>query len=244
MSPDRLGTTTDMEPIPETIQAFSELDAALDDDALLSRLRTTADRAGQVAPGLVGISVATREEGITFTLVATAREIAVLDAVQYVASGPCVDAMDIGHGIMSSPGGLLDEDRWSDFARASAAAGIHSTLTLPVVDDGQVVGTVNFYGRDADTFVGRHEDLAAIFGAWAPGAVTDADLSFTTRVIAEAAPERLRQAATVDTATGILAARNDISVEEARDQLVDAARRAGIPVEELAAVVVDVQRRG
>ena len=47
-----------MEPIPETLQAFDELDAALDDTMLLDQLRTTAARAREVAPGLVGVSVA------------------------------------------------------------------------------------------------------------------------------------------------------------------------------------------
>ena len=232
-----------MEPIPHTLEALHELDAVLDEEDLLARLRSTADLARRVAPGLVGISIASRDQGVTFTLVATDEEIAVLDAVQYVATGPCVDAVDLGHGITSSAGGLLDEERWSDFARASAAAGIHSTLTLPVVDGGVVVGSVNFYGRDEDTFVDRHEALADIFGAWAPGAVADADLSFTTRTAAEQAPDQLRQSAVVDTATGITAAQRGISVADARAQLDDAARRAGVPVETLAAVVVEVHRQ-
>ena len=231
-----------MEPIPQTLQAFGELDAAMDDASLLTMLRTTADRAHDIVPSLVGVSVASRDQGVTFTLVATAQEIAVLDAVQYVATGPCVDAMDMGHGITTSAGGLLDEARWSHFARASAAAGIHSTLTLPVVDGDDVVGTVNFYGRTKDTFVEHHEELADIFGAWAPGAVTDADLSFATRTVAEQAPEQLRQSALVDTATGILAAQRDTSVAEAREHLGSAARRAGVPVETLAAVVIQLQR--
>lgn len=236
----RRGYSNGMEPIPETLQAFDELDAVLDNVALLDQLRTTAARAGEVAPGLVGVSVASRDEGITFTLVATDDEIAVLDAVQYVATGPCVDAMDLGHGIATSPEGLLSEARWQDFARASAAAGVHSTLTFPVVVNDRVMATVNLYGHAADTFVGRHADLALVFGAWAPGAVANADMSFTTRAAAEQAPRQLKQSAQVETATGILAAQGGIPVEEARQQLDDAARRAGIPVTTLAAVVVEL----
>ena len=230
-----------MEPIPETLQAFDEFDAALDDETLLGELQGAAERARAVAPGIVGISVAVRKEGITFTLVATDDEIALLDAVQYVASGPCVEAMDVGHGITTSEGGLLSESRWQDFARASAAHGVHSTLTLPVVRDDRVVATVNLYGHDTHTFVGRHQDLADVFGAWAPGAVANADLAFETRTAAEQAPAQLREAARVDAATGILAAQNDVPVAEARQQLDDAARRAGIPVATLAAVVLELR---
>ena len=231
-----------MEPIPETLQALDELDALLDETALLDQLRATTERARVVAPGLVGVSVASRDDGITFTLVATADEIAVLDGVQYVSTGPCVDAMDLGHGIASSADGLLSEGRWQDFAHASAAAGILSTLTLPVVRAGQVVATVNLYGHETDTFADHHEAMAEIFGAWAPGAMVNADLSFSTRSAAERAPGQLKEAAVVDAATGILAAQRGIPVGEARTRLEDAALRAGIPLATLAAVVVELRQ--
>jgi GAF domain-containing protein len=190
-------------------------------------------------PGLVGVSLASRDHGLTFTVVATTDEIAALDAVQYLSSGPCVDAIDLGHGI-STPDGLLSEQRWHYFARASAARGVHSTLTLPVVDEGRVVATLNLYGSADDTFNDHHDVLAEVFGAWAPGAVTNADLSFSSRATAEQAPLHLREAATVDNAIGIVAGQRNITVSEARLQLEDAARRAGAPVVDLARVVVEL----
>jgi hypothetical protein len=233
-----------VEAIPETLEALDELDALLDDgDDLALRLVEVADRARGVAPGLVGVSLASGQLGVTFTVVATDLEIATLDAVQYVASGPCVDAMELGHGITTSSGGLLSESRWRDFARASAEAGVHSTLTFPVVQDGEVVATVNLYGRDADTFEDLHDQLARVFGAWAPGAVTNADLSFSTRDLAQEAPVRLKERAVLDSATGVIAAQRDIPVEVARAHLEDAARRAGIPVVRLARVVLGLHDR-
>lgn len=229
-----------MEPIPQTLEALGELEPYADESDLADRLSTTVSRAQEVAPGLLGVSVATRDHDLTFTVVATAEEIAALDAVQYLDSGPCVDAIHLGHGIASSPEGLLSESRWADFARASAAAGVHSTLTLPIVRAGGVVATINLYGHAADTFAGRHQALAQVFGAWAPGAVANADLGFTTRDAAEQAPAQLRDNALVDTATGILAAHREIPVAQALDELTDAARRAGVPVARLAALVVEV----
>ena len=226
-----------MEPIPETLRAFGELDFDLDERGLEQQLRSSAARAEQLVPGLVGVSVGFRHEGLTFTLVATDAVIATLDSVQYLTSGPCVDAIDLGHGI-ATPEGLLSEQRWHHFARASAASGVQSTLTLPVLDGNVVVSTVNLYGRDTDTFVGKHAALADLFGAWAPGAVVNADLSFTTRREAERAPTQLQEIAVVNTATGILAAERKVSLEEATAQLHDAARRAGVPVHQLAEVLV------
>jgi GAF domain-containing protein len=231
-----------MEPIPETLEALSELDPHVDGPTLLDQLTSTADRAKHVAPGLVGVSIASREHDLTFTLIATDAEIRALDAVQYLASGPCVDAIALGQGIATSPEGLINESLWRDFARAGAAVGVNSTLTLPIIRAGKVFATVNLYGHAADTFEGRHEDLAAVFGAWAPGAVANADLTFSTRTAAERAPVHLQETAVIDTATGLLAAQRGLTVLDARRQLDDAARRAGVPVARLAKVVIDLHR--
>ena len=119
---------------------------------------------------------------------------------------------------------------------------MHSTLTLPVLQDDTIVATVNLYGHAEDTFVGHHEALAEVFDAWAPGAVVNADLSFSTRVAAQRAPRQLRETARVETATGIVAAERHIPLAEARRQLHDAAQRAGVPVASLAEVVVELHR--
>ena len=226
-----------VEPIPETLEALDEVQSYLDDGDLEQQLRSVVAHAERLAPGLVGVSLAFRDNGLTFTLIATDEEIATLDAVQYVTSGPCVDAIDLGHGI-ATPDGLLSEQRWHDFARASSAAGVRSTLTLPVVDEDVVVSTVNLYGRAEDTFAGKHEVLAHVFGAWAPGAIANADLSFATRQAAQRAPTQLREEALVDTAVGMLAAERGVSVQEARTQIHDAAQRAGVPVHSLARVLL------
>ena len=99
---------------------------------------------------------------------------------------------------------------------------------------GDVVGTLNLYGHAEDTFVGKHQELADALSAWAPGAVTNADLAFSTLEAARRAPEQLRHEALVDTATGFLAAELDVDIDEARRRLDDAATRAGISVSALA----------
>ena len=234
-----------MEPIPETREAIDELDAYVDDGDLLEQLVDKASAAREIAPDCVGVSVATQEHGITFTLVATAEETAVLDGVQYLTSGPCVDAVDEeweteGATTLQD---LLSEPRWRTFGEASAAAGVRSTLTLPIVQGGRVIGSVNLYGGSADAFDGRHEQLAAVFGAWAQGAVTNADLSFSTRGVAERAPGQLREEARIDVATGIIAATSDTDVETARERLCEAAQRAGVSVLRLAELVIELRRR-
>ncbi len=138
---------------------------------------------------------------------------------------------------------LLDEAGWHRFARATAAHTIASTLSLPILDDGDVVGTVNLYAASAQAFAGVHDELATIFGAWAPGAITNADLSFSTRETAREAPQTLRDRARVDRAVGMLAAAADLTTEEARASLREAARRAGTTEARLAETLFRSEHR-
>ena len=226
-----------MVPIPETIQAIHDLDAT-DEFDLLAGLVRLADRAQQVVPDLVGVSIARLDYGVTFTLVATAEQIAVLDAIQYLAGGPCVDAALINYPVVFDNDDALDEDRWRLFSQATAAHAVRTTLTLPVMTVEHVVGTVNLYAATRRAFVGHHDELAEIFGAWAAGAVANADLAFTTRRLAEAGPARVAEQLVIGMATGLMAAQRGSDVEAAEALLRDAALRAGVSLSQLAQEIV------
>lgn len=227
-----------MQPIPETVEAFNNLDSSSTDPDLLTSLMRLADRAREVVPDLVGVSVARLDEGLTFTLLATAEEFAVLDGIQYAAGGPCVQGAHTDEILEFAPGDILDETRWQLFAAATAAHAVRSTLTLPVVTDGRVEGTVNLYAATRRAFVGHHGHLAGIFGAWAAGAVANADLPFSTRREAQAAPQQVRDQNLVDVAVGLLAAHLSLDVDSAEVQLRDAAARGGVSAAQLAGEII------
>lgn len=85
-------------------------------------------------------------------------------------------------------GDPLDEDGWSLSARASAAVGLASRLTLPVLRAERVIGTLNLYVASTDACTGHHQ-LAVALAASAEHAVRNADLSFSTRLAAAEAPK-------------------------------------------------------
>ena len=103
-----------------------------------------------------------------------------------------------------------------------------STLSLPILRGDQVVCGVNLYASTPDAFDGHHDELADACGAWAQGVVTNADLTFTSRLRAAAAPTRLRENAFFDAATGYVAAHQDIDTEAAAAKIREAAVRAGV----------------
>lgn len=81
-----------MEPIPETVAAIEEFGKFYDAD-LLAELQQRAEAVRELVPDLVGLSLASLDDGVGFTLVATDADVAVLDAIQYVGGGPCVDSL-------------------------------------------------------------------------------------------------------------------------------------------------------
>jgi len=240
-TPTEVRTTSSFEPLPESTRAADELDPLDEDDEVLATLLALAERARQVVPDLVGVSLGRLKAHLTFTVVASRADIAVLDGVQYLAGGPCVDGALAGGEAHLDDDDPLSEDRWQLFSLTTAARAVRSTLTLPLLgrDSRTVVGTVNLYAGSRRAFDGQHEALADIFGAWAAGAVTNADLSFLTRREARATPQRVRDQSTIEVAVGILAAQERVSTDDARRRLLDAATRAGAPPLLLARALID-----
>lgn len=226
-----------MEPLPETDEALDEY-LEEDDSDLRAVLTVMARDARRIVPSCVGLSLGLVHDDLTFTLVATASEVAAIDAAQYLEGGPCVDVAGGAEVLDLNVQDLLDEARWTAFARASAAHGIESSLSMQVVKGGDVVGGINLYAAQAGAFHGKHALLARALGANAEGAVSDADLGFDTRELARQTPTSLADIRTVDVAVGMLAARYHTGVTAARDRLQQAAFRAGVSVVQAASVVV------
>ena len=217
-----------LEPLPETREALLSM-ARWSDRDLTSELVHQGELAEEIVPNLVGLSLALVRDGLTFTIAATPDQLSLLDAIQYAFGGPCVDAALHDATVLSgdSDAGLLDEQRWVAFARAGAAHGVMSTLSMPIHADGRVVAGLNLYASTPNAFAGREERLAALLGAWAPGAVHNADLSFSSRLVAREAPRVLHDNTVMDQATGVVVATHAVPQAQAREIIADAARRAG-----------------
>jgi GAF domain-containing protein len=216
-----------MEPLPQTTEALREL-ARRGEAALGIELFAMTHRVRAVVPELVGLSLGVVEDGVTLTLVASADQLRALDAVQYVDGGPCVAGVDQASPIDVTIGDLLDEDRWRLYAQASAAVGVASSLSLPIMDGDRVVGGVNLYASTADAFTGVQEAVAEAVGSDAALAVANADLSFETMSVAMEAPDRVRDSGDIDLAVGMISARQGVTTSVARERLRNAAARAGI----------------
>lgn len=230
-----------MQPIPQTVEAVDVLSRYDERPDLLGVLQGLGDQVHAMVPESVGLSLSWARHGVTFTLAASDEEMALFDALQYLEDGPCTRAVTTGHGIATNHEALMDEGAWRDFAGVTAARGIRSTLSFPLTEYGQVVGSANLYAATDSAFEGHHQELADVLGAWAPGAVRNADLAFTTRRTAEFAPATLKAEAVISQAVGMMMARRNIDADTAREQLEDAAMRAGISTSQLASALLSLR---
>lgn len=230
-----------MEPIAETRRTVEEFGPfGGEEKDLLDYLTRAAALVRVIVPTCVGLSLAVLRDGITFTLEASSAEVAALDGVQYLDGGPCVDGAHLGETMSFHADDPTDETRWHLFAASTAARHVASTLTLPVFENGQgVVGTVNLYAAHPRAFDDHREAVARIFGAWAQGAVANADLSFETRRAAEQAPRVIREQIVISQAVGMLAGWHRTDPEAARARLEDAALRAGVDLLAMAHLVIN-----
>lgn len=231
-----------MDFLPPSKEALDEYLSLADAD-LESSLMAMGDSAARIVPECVGLSLTLYDQDdLTFTLVASTLPLAEIDAPHHGDSGLRARSGGEVSERLEDARDLLDEDRWALFARASAATGVESSLSLPVIDHDRVVGGINLYASSVDAFSGHHRDLATALGASETGAVANADLAFESRHRAEHAPQQLRDQRLVEVATGILAAREGLDVFLARDRLHDAAARAGISEAQAALVLMNVLR--
>ena len=227
-----------MDVLPEVRAAEVQL-AALADETLdlVERLEAVSALAEQLLPSCVGVSITVVVDGDPFTVTATSDDVKVLDASQYLDGGPCVDAAHAVDDVGWTD--VLDEQRWQVYAQAAAAAGVRSSLSIPLRrPDGETFGALNLYADEVDAFRGKHTQLAALFGVHVNELVTNADLSFTTRELARELPERLADHERVNRAVGLLVERRGWSEQEARERMAVAAGNARASLSSVAEMVM------
>jgi hypothetical protein len=229
-----------VEPVPESLDALRRLSETSDYD-LVAGLRATADDVVAVVPRCVGLSICMFEPDLTFTLTATPERARIVDAVEDLDGDPGEQATTAGEEaeveveVSDADGGR----QWQVLAAAAGVNGVHSSLSLPLRSGGEAHGSINFYADSADAFGPEDvRELAHMFGAVAADAVMNADLSMRSAARAAEAGAQLDRQENVDIATGVLSQREGVPVAEARRRLRDSADRAGVPVEELAELIV------
>jgi GAF domain-containing protein len=226
----------DLAPVPQSKEAFDWL-ASYGNVGVEESIVQMGHRVREIVPDCVGVSLTVADGDLTFTMMVDRPGAALLDAMQYLDGGPCVAAVE--HGQLWTTQDLpTDEEMWRLFAQAEALTGVESTLSLPVMTGDEVTGGVNLYASTPNAFDGHHDEVADACGAWAQGAVTNADLSFSSRIRASATPGRLRDRGLVDVATGLVSEHEGMGLDSAAERIRQAAARAGVTTADFARFII------
>ncbi len=121
---------------------------------------------GQGVPGCDGASISLLRGDEPSTLAASHEHITTLDQVQYSRDvGPCVTAMRTNTQITVED--YSTEARWPQVDSDLQASGVLSSLSLPLTQDGQVIGGLNMYAQAPQSFNAISRAAAQAFAAQA-----------------------------------------------------------------------------
>lgn len=146
----RLGTSFALDDT-HLLQDLLELPSLMASGELDATLRRVAELALAHVQGVDEIGVSLVHDGRIETGVWIGESVCRIDGAQYDnGEGPCLDA--IRHSRVEEVADLTTEDRWPAFAAAALEHGMHGSLSLPLVADGQPLGALNLYARKPQAF--------------------------------------------------------------------------------------------
>ncbi|MGH3600828.1 MAG: GAF and ANTAR domain-containing protein [Pseudonocardiaceae bacterium] len=223
------------EETPEGLVALAGLLVA--EQTLETTLSQVIDLACQAIAGgdMGGVTLLDRQGPITAA--ATDEEARRVDAFQYqVGAGPCLHAYR--QQVVNRIDSTVDDQRWPEFSAAAAAAGILSTLSLPLVVAGDGLGALNLYCRHRNGFCDADEAPGLAFATYASVALANARVYWRTQTLATQLEEALSTRGVIEQAKGILIAERGWSDDEAFQVLVRASQRTHTKLHAVAADLV------
>lgn len=168
---------------------------------------------------------------------ATSPAAAQLDAIQYRCNrGPCLDSYRLK--VVTRIEATVTEARWPEFSRDAAAQGIRSTLSVPLVVNGDEVGALNLYSSAEAGFDERDQETGSIFAEHASVTLANAQAYWRTEILRQNLEDAMSTRGVIDQAKGILMAREGLSADDAFERLRRASQRENRKVLELAQEIV------
>lgn len=159
------------------------------------------------------------------------------DEVQYrTGDGPCLHAMR--HGLQVRIDDLARHDRWPRFSSQAVALGIRSSLSLPLIADGEPVGALNLYARRPGAFGPAETRRAEKFAGHASGALTLALRMASCADLNDQLRSSIVSRAVIDQALGVIMATERCPQDKAFALLRSVSQNTNVKLRDLAATIV------
>jgi GAF domain-containing protein len=192
--------------------------------------------ATRAVPSAEGASVTTFPQGRPGAL-ASDEWAQQLDELQFAEhEGPCLDAYRTGNAFRIR--NLADEPRWPSYVPRAVSMGARSMMSIPMAAEGNIVGALNLYSREPESFDAEAASLAEIVAAHAGLASQVSAAFFGHRDLAEQLAEAMQSRAVIEQAKGVLMATEKCSADDAFQLLVRLSQRSHRKLRDLAQQLV------
>ena len=205
---------------------------------LPAKLETVVALAKATVPNCDAAGISLLIDGEPTTSAVTDRLAVEIDLVQYeTGEGPCLAA--IGEANVIRIDILESDSRFSRFAPGALDLDINSVLSLPLPAGDHVVGALNLYSRVPNAFGASTEQAARPLADHAAQVLATSPLYAHALDMVEGLVESLDSQAIIAQATGIIAASEQRTIEEALDRLRALALESGEPMRQVAEWVIE-----
>jgi GAF domain-containing protein len=172
------------------------------------------------------------------TPVFTGRVAVDLDETQYqLGYGPCLAAAEAGQ-LVSIPD-MATEDRWPQFTADARRSGVQSSLSVPLPVQRQVIGALNLYSPQTQSFADDVVALAEKFGDYAAVAIAHTTLYVSSSQLAEQMSHAMQSRAVIEQAKGILMGQRRCDADAAFDILVELSSHSHRKLRDVARVFIE-----
>jgi GAF domain-containing protein len=218
----------------ESLRELAQL--MVDEESLDRTLQRVVTLACMSLTGCDLASVTVERAGQPRTAACTDKIALTIDEAQYAGdAGPCLDALR--HRTVVAIDSMADEQRWPLVSAEALDHGVLSSLSLPLVHQGEGKGAFNLYARRRDGFSDLDRDHGTLFAEQAAVAIANAEVYWRTYDLTQNLQLALENRDVIGQAKGILMARHGFTAEQAFDELRHASQRHNLKLREIADTV-------
>jgi GAF domain-containing protein len=203
-------------------------------ESVLQRLTVVTKR---TVPGAAEVSV-TMVDPTPVTVASTAQFAVAVDECQYeVGYGPCLDALRFG--VTTVVDDQVNEPRWPQYSPKAAAAGVRSSVAVPLMIEDRHLAALNVYGTVPRAFDREAISAAERLAEYAGVVVRNAEMYFSAQSRAQQMSEAMASRAVIEQAKGILIGGRGCNADEAFAILVGLSQQTGRKLHVIATALVD-----
>jgi GAF domain-containing protein len=161
-----------------------------------------------------------------------------LDETQYeLGYGPCLAAAEAGQLVWIPD--MAAETRWPQFTVDAQNKGVHSSLSVPLPVQRQVIGALNFYSPEEHAIGDDVVELAEKFGDYAAVAIAHTTLYMSTKELADQMARAMQSRAVIEQAKGILIGQRGCHPDEAFNILVGLSQQSHRKLRDVAKALLE-----